>query len=124
LGGILTGDDTLVLVDGSRQAIEKRRLARARAAGNDRDAAATADDAQNLGALRRDGAVTHHLFQSKLVALEFTDGERRPVERERRDDDVDARAIGKTRIADRRAFIDAPTDLADDTLADIEKLRV
>ena len=34
------------------------------------------------------------------------------------------RAVGETRVADRRGFVDAPADLADDALADVEQLLV
>jgi hypothetical protein len=55
---------------------------------------------------------------------EFADGERRAVDRERRHDDVDAGAVGQAGVADRRGFIDAAADLADDALADIEQLLI
>ena len=55
---------------------------------------------------------------------ELADGERRTVDRQRRDDDVDARAVGQAGVADRACLIDAAADLADDALADVEKLGV
>ncbi|MGY4382114.1 hypothetical protein ACVWZ3_009753 [Bradyrhizobium sp. i1.3.6] len=47
-----------------------------------------------------------------------------PVDRQRRHDGVDAGAVGEARVADRRGFVDAPADLADDALADVEELLV
>ena len=44
------------------------------------------------------------------------------VDRERRHDGVDARAVGQARVADRRGFVDAAADLADDALADVQQL--
>ncbi len=64
------------------------------------------------------------LVQRQLVLLEFADGERGPVDRQRRHDGVDAGAVGEARVADRRGFVDAPADLADDALADVEQLLV
>ena len=73
---------------------------------------------------RRDGAELDQLVEGQLVLLELADGERRPVDRERRRDDVDAAAVGQARVADRARFVDAAADLADDALADVHQLRV
>ena len=75
-------------------------------------------------ALRRDRAEADELLEGELVALELADGERGPVDRQRRHDDVDARAVGQARVADRRGFVDPAADLADDALADVEQLVV
>ena len=79
---------------------------------------------QDLGAFWRDGAELDQLIERQLVLLELADGERGPVDRERRHDDVDARAVRQARVADRRGFVDAAADLADDALADVEQLLV
>ena len=79
---------------------------------------------QDLGALRRDRAELDQLVERQLVLLELADGERGAVDRQRRHDDVDARAVGQARVADRRGFVDAAADLADDALADVEELLV
>ena len=83
-----------------------------------------ADDLQDFRAFRRDRAELDELVEGQLVLLELADGERGAVDRQRRDDGVDARAVGKARVADRRGFVDAPADLADDALADVEELLV
>ena len=46
------------------------------------------------------------------------------VERQRRHDHVDARAVREPGIADRRSLVDAPADLADDALTDVEQLLI
>ena len=46
------------------------------------------------------------------------------VDRQRRNDGVDARSVGEAGVADRRGFVDAPADLADDALTDIQELLV
>ena len=79
---------------------------------------------QDLGAFRRDRAELDQLVERQLVLLELADGERRAVDRQRRRDHVDARAVGQARVADRRGFVDAAADLADDALADVEQLLV
>ena len=106
------------------QAVQQRGLAGAGAAGDQHVAAAAADDLQDLGAFRRDRAELDQLVERQLVLLELADGERGAVDRQRRHDGVDARAVGEARVADRRGFVDAPADLADDALADIEQLLV
>ena len=73
---------------------------------------------------RRDRAEPDQLIERQLVLLEFADGERGAVDRQRRHDDVDARAVRQARVADRRGFVDAPADLADDALADVQELLV
>src|SRR6185437_8076012 len=123
-GRVLAGDHALVTVDIVAQAVEQRRLARARAARDDDVAAHAADDLQHLRAFRRDRAETHQLVEGELVLLELADGKRGAVDGQRRSDDVDAAAVRKARVADRARFVDAAADLADDALADIEKLLV
>ena len=124
LGGVLAGDDALVVVDELRETVEQRGFAGAGAAGDDGVDAAAAENLQDLGAFRRDRAELDQVVEPELVLLEFADGERGAVERERRRDHVDARAVREARVADRRGFIDAPADLADDALADVEELLV
>ena len=75
-------------------------------------------------AVGRDRAEAHQLVEGQLVLLEFSDGEGRAVDRERRRDHVDARAVHQAGVADRRGFVDAAADLADDALADVHQLRV
>ena len=123
-GRVLAGDDALVAVDIVGQAVEQRRLAGTGAAGDDDVAAHAADDLQHLGAFLRDRAEPDELVEGQLVLLELADGERGAIDCERRRDHVDARAVRQARIADRARFVDAPADLADDALADIEKLLV
>ena len=123
-GGVFAGDDAFVVLDELRQAVQQRGLAGAGAAGDQHVAADAADDLQDLGAFGRDRAELDQLIERQLVLLEFADGERRAVDRQRRHDGVDARAVGEARVADRRGFVDAPADLADDALADVEQLLV
>ena len=46
----------------------------------------------------------------------------RAVERQRRDDRVDAAAVGETRVDHRRRFVDAPADRRDDLLDDPQQV--
>src|SRR5262249_888827 len=101
-----------------------RGLAGAGTAGHERVDAAAPDDTQNFGSMRRDRAESDKLVERQLVFLELADRERGAVDRKRRHDGVDARAVWEARVADRRGFVDAPADLADDALTDIQKLLV
>ena len=123
-GRVLAGDDALVVVDVAGEAIEQRGLARAGAAGDDGVDPATADHLEDLGTGRGDRPEVDELLERELVLLELADGERRAVDGERRHDDVDARAVGQPRVADRRGLVDPAADLADDALADVEELVV
>src|SRR5215472_10158693 len=123
-GGVLAGDDALVALDVVAEAVQKRRLARAGPPGDQDVAATAADDLQDLRPLRRDRAEFDQLLERQLLFLELADGEHRAVDGKRRHDGVDARTVGQARVADRRGFVDAPTDLADDALTDVQKLLV
>ncbi len=123
-GRVFAGDDALMRIDIARQAVEQRRLARARTAGDDDVAADAADDLKHRRAFRRDRAKAHELVERQLVLLELTNGKSRAIDGQRRRNDVDARAVGKTGVADRARFIDAAADLAHDALADGEELAV
>ena len=81
LGGVLAGDDALVVLDVAGQAVEQRRLAGAGAAGDEDVAARAGDDLQDRGAFRRDRAELDELIERQLVLLELADGERRAVDR-------------------------------------------
>ena len=123
-GGVFAGDDAFVVFDELGQAVQQRGLAGAGTAGDQHVAADAADDLQDFRAFRRDRAELDQLIQRQLVLLELTNGERGAVDRQRRHDGVDAGAVGETGVADRRGFVDAPADLADDALADVEQLLV
>ena len=94
LGGVLDGDDALVVRDERRQDVQQRRLARAGAAGD--------DDVQACLARRRcrkstiSGVAVPKRIRSSTVngvAANLRMVRRRAVQRRRRDDGVDARAV-------------------------------
>ena len=116
LGGVLDGDDPLAVADELRQRVERRRLARAGAAA-DEHVAARADRAGEQVAQRsRPGAVGDELVGAEAAAAKAPDREDRAVERQRRDDDVHARAVGQPRVAERLALVDAPPQRREDAL--------
>ena len=65
-----------------------------------------------------------HLVLRDDVAAEAADAEARPVERQRRNDGVDARAVRQARVDDGLRFVDAAAHLRDDLLDDVQQVRV
>src|SRR5262245_33884034 len=124
LGGVLAGDDALVVIDGAGEAVEQGGLARAGATGDQHVATHAADDLQERLGLGRDRFVLEELLELEPVLLELADCQRRPIDGQRRRDHVDAAAVGKAGIADRARFVDTPADLTDDALADVHQLSV
>ncbi len=94
-GRVLAGDDALFLVDVVRQAVEERRLAGARTAGDDdvaatrpmilRTSAPAGEMAPNLTSW---SSVSLSFLNLRMVSAVAVDGERRR-------DDVDAAAVGR-----------------------------
>src|SRR6185295_11550602 len=123
-GGVFAGDDALVMLDELGQTVQQRGLPGAGTARYQHVAADPADDLQDLCAFRRDRPELDELVERQLVLLELTNGEGGAVDRQRRNDGVDAGAVGEAGVADRRGFDDAPADLADDALADVEQLLI
>src|SRR3984957_2415439 len=123
LGRVLASDDSLIEVDIVRQAIQERGLAGARAAGDDDVATDVANDLEDFRAGRRDRAELDQLIERQLVLLKLADRQCSAIDRERRRNDVDARAIEKAGVVNRRGFVDSTSNLTDDPLANVHQLR-
>src|SRR5512134_2429087 len=121
---VLARDDAFVVVDELRKTVKQRGLAGAGAARDQSINAAAPDDAQDLGALRRNRAKPDKLIERQLVLFEFADREGRSVDRKRRNNCVDARTVRQAGVADRRGFVDTPPYLADNSLTDVQQLLV
>ena len=116
LGGVLDGDDPLAVADELRQRVERRRLARAGAAADEDVAARPHGARQQVAQRRRPGPVGDELVGAEAAPAEAADREDRPVERERRDDDVDARAVRQAGIDERLGLVDAAPERREDAL--------
>ena len=68
--------------------------------------------------MRRNAAELDHRIQRDLLFRELTNGDGGAVNRQRRNDDVDAASIQQTRVAKGRAFIDAATNRCHDARCD------
>ncbi len=79
---------------------------------------------RNAGHLVREGAEAHQVLDLERPARELADGERRPLEGERRDDRIDPRAVAQAGIHHRRGFVDAAAERRDDALDDAEHRAV
>lgn len=121
--GILDGDDALALGDERRDYVERRRLTGASTA-RDEDIDARLD----AGAQERCHLLVHRAEGNQVVDAkrrlgELADGQAWADERERRDDDVDTRAVLEARIDERRRFIDAAAKRRQNALDDVHEMR-
>ena len=96
--------------DEAREHVEQRRLAGAGAAAD--QAIELAPDAVRQEVEHR---LRERLQRDQVLGLEAlrrkaADRQQRAVHRQRRDDRVDARAVGQARVHHRRAVVDAPSD--------------
>ena len=121
---VFDGDDALFLGDEARERVQHGGLAGAGSAGDQhRDLAlhARRKEAQNA---RREGLVLQHFVLRDDVAAEAAYAEAGTVERQRRNDGVDARAVLQARVHNRLGFIDAPAHLRDDLFDDVQQVRI
>ena len=111
-------DDALVVGDEVGEHVEQGGLARAGAAGDDDVQSGDDAGAQKLGDLRRDRAEADQVVDTQLLFGELPNGDGRTDQRDGRDDDVDARAIGQAGIDDGRGLVDVSTERRDDAVDD------
>ena len=71
-----------------------------------------------------DALQLHQLIGGQRAGAEAADGQRGPIERQRRNDGVDARTIGQARIDHRRGFIDSAADTRHDAVDDLQQMAV
>ena len=74
--------------------------------------------AQELGDLGRHRAEADQVVDAQLLFGELSDGDRRPDQRDRRNDDVHARAIGQAGVADRAGLVDVAAERRHDAVDD------
>ena len=124
LGGILDGDDPLVLGDERRQDVEGRRLARAGAAGHEDVEPCLDADAQELEHLGRRRPEADEVVDRDRLCRELPHRDDRTDQRQRFDDRVDARAIGQPRVHARARCVDPPAERGDDPVDDAQDVLV
>ena len=94
-GRVLDGDDPFGVVDHTGERVEQGGLARAGAARHDDVQAAARRDLKCRGELGRQASRVNESGEVENRAGKLADGEARPFQGERRDDDVDAASIGQ-----------------------------
>jgi len=68
--------------------------------------------------------ILDHVAGGDRIATEAADGEASPVECERRNDGIDAGAIGEAGVHHGRRLVDAAADAGDDALDDLHEVLV
>ena len=124
LGGVLDRDDALVAGNERAHRVERRRLTGAGTAGDQDVQLALHARGDELGRAGGQRPERDQVVDAVRVAGELPDRDRRAPEGERRDDRVDAAAVGKAGVDHRRSLVDAATDLRDDLVDDAHHVRV
>ena len=122
LGGVLDRHDALGGIDERGERAERRRLARAGAAADQQRAARGDGAAEELEQRRRQRPVRHEVVRREAARAEAADRQQRPVERERRQHHVHARAVGQARVAERLGLVRAPPERRQDPLDRVPQL--
>ena len=107
-----------------RQDVEQRRLAGAGAARDQHVEPGLDDGLEQLEHRLGEALGPQQVLARERVALELTDREMGPVERQRLDDRVDAGAVGQARVHHGRGVVDAPADGRDDPVDHLQQVTV
>ena len=107
-----------------RQRVQKRRLARARSTRDQHVQLRLDATLEELDRLLTERAELDHVVEGQPLAAELADRDQRTVEGERRDDGVDAAAVGQARVHHRRRLVDAAADLRDHLVDDPTQVRL
>ena len=116
LGRILDRDHPLVAVDPGRESVEQGRLPDPGTA-RDEDAAPRAHGVgEQVADLGRQGPGAGQCLGVGAPGGEAPDRQCRPVDRQRRDHDIDPRAVGEPCVGHRIELVDSPADRGEDPL--------
>ena len=85
---------------------------------------ASTQRSRNSTGLGRQRAEPDHVVEVEPLLAELADRDERARQRQRRDDRVDAAAVGQARVDHRRRLVDAPPDLRDDLVDDPAQVRL
>src|SRR5271170_3816690 len=75
-----------------------------------------------MGELRRQILLPHHRIEGQGLLWEFADRDRAAIEHERRQDDVDAAAVGEPRVDHWARLVDTPANGSGDALRDTDEM--
>ena len=125
LGGVLDGDDPLVGGNVGRQQIRAASSCRCPCRPRSRMLARDANaGGQKVERRATERAEPDQILGGQQVARELSDGQRRSVHRQRRNDGVDARAVGQSGVDHRRRVVQAAADRAQDLVDDVQDVAV
>ena len=124
LCSILDGHDALVAGHESRDRVERGRLTGTRTARDEDVQLAARAGGEELGSLWRQGPEGDQVVHRVGVAGELPDRERRPAQRERRDDRVHTAAVWEAGVDHGRRLVDAASDLRHDLVDDAQQVCV
>ena len=124
LGRVLDRRHPLVGGDEGREGVEQRRLAAAGAARDDDVDPGLDAGREELDHLRRDRLVRIRSSTRSGLAPEPADREQGAVQGQRRDDRVDAAAVGEPGVDHRAGLVHPPADPAHDPLDDLDQVPV
>ena len=106
------------------QDVQKGGLAGAGAAGDEDADAGFHRGGEHFHHLRGDALQLHQLVGGQGAGAEAADGQGGPVERQRRNDGVDARAVGQAGIDHRRGLIHSAAHARHDAVDDLQQMAV
>ena len=124
LGRVLDRDDALVVRDEGRQHIEGGGLARAGPARDEEvelGLDAGSNEVEHFGGCRSEA---DEVLDRERLGRELADRDHRSDERERLDNRVDARTVGKPGIDPRARIVDPPAERRDDPIDDPKDVLV
>ena len=104
---VLDRHDTLVLGNVAGQEVEERRLAGSRAAGDDDVLAEPHAQLHELRRIGRPRAEADKVLRRQRLLRKLSNRDRRPAERERRNDRIDTAAVRQARVHIRLRLVDA-----------------
>src|SRR5208282_5457489 len=123
-GCVFDGDDALGIRNVSGEDVENGGFAGAGASGNDHIEAALDHGREQFQHGFGQGFVVEHVARGDGIAAKAANRETGAIERQRRNDGVDARAILQAGIDHGRRFIDAAADARHDAVDDLHEVLV
>ena len=123
-GGVFDGHDSFFVGDVTREDVQQRGLAGARSAGDDDVQSRLHRALDQIEHVRRERLIGQQIFIGQRDVAETANREMRTIDRQRRNDDVDARSVRQARVHHRRRFVHVPPNVGYDLVDDVHQVRV
>ena len=121
---VLDGDDALAFGNKTRQHVQQRRLAGAGAAADEAVEACAHAVREEVEHRTGQRAQRHEILGLEPFGRKAANRDDRAVHRQRRNDRVDARAVGQSRVDHWRAVVDPAADRAHDPIDDAHQMAI